>query len=41
MHKLIVLIALAGCAFTGGCNTVQGFGEDLQWIGQELQDAAD
>ena len=35
------VLLLAAAAVMPGCNTVEGFGEDLEEAGQALQDAAD
>lgn len=41
MTKLFVLgLALAGIAFTAGCNTVEGAGKDMQKGGEAIQKAA-
>lgn len=38
MKKLFVLI-LAGAALCG-CNTMKGFGKDVQKVGEKIEDAA-
>lgn len=38
MKKL--LIALMAVAWLAGCNTVEGFGKDVQKAGEKLEDAA-
>ncbi|WP_175686322.1 entericidin A/B family lipoprotein [Burkholderia anthina] len=40
--RLVAALALAGLGFgLAGCNTVQGFGEDVNAAGNALQRAAD
>lgn len=40
--KLAALIALIACiGFLGACNTAEGFGEDLEEAGEEIQEEAD
>lgn len=42
MRKLIAIALFSVCVLAAaGCNTMRGIGEDIQWVGQELQDAAD
>jgi predicted small secreted protein len=44
MHKLINLISLTTAIITGftvsGCNTMRGFGKDVERGGERVQDAA-
>ena len=35
--KILVLLAAAGSLLFGACNTVSGFGEDLQRAGEGLE----
>ncbi|MBN3824216.1 entericidin A/B family lipoprotein [Burkholderia sp. Ac-20384] len=40
--RLVAVLALAGLGFgLAGCNTVRGFGEDVNAAGNALQRAAD
>lgn len=42
MRKFIIAIAATGLAFTASaCNTVKGFGEDVQSVGEAGEDAID
>jgi len=36
-----VLVALAGSFVLAGCNTMQGFGKDLQKVGGKIEQKAD
>lgn len=38
---LVALAALVGASSLGACNTVEGFGEDLQTAGQSLEETAE
>ena len=38
MNKLFAMIAIA--ALLAGCNTVSGFGKDVQKVGQKVEGAA-
>ena len=38
---LIALAAFAGAASLGACNTVEGFGEDVQSAGEAIEDTAE
>jgi entericidin A len=40
MKTLTTLIALSFALALAGCNTVRGFGEDVQKVGGKLEDAA-
>jgi len=41
MHKLAALAALVGLVFgIGGCNTIQGIGQDVQAGGRAVEKAA-
>jgi predicted small secreted protein len=41
MHKLAALAALVGLVIgIGGCNTIQGIGQDLQAGGRAVEKAA-
>lgn len=35
------LLALLASFALSGCNTIQGVGEDVQKVGEEVEDAAD
>ena len=37
LKKIAALLALA--ALLAGCNTVKGFGQDLQKVGEKLEDS--
>ena len=41
--KCMLTLALAALALTAltGCNTLQGFGRDVERAGEEIEDAAD
>jgi predicted small secreted protein len=43
MTKRIILIILLGLMAVcfAGCQTVEGFGKDLQWTGESIQKTAD
>ena len=41
MRTLIAIALATACVFATGCNTMSGIGQDIQWVGQELQDAAE
>jgi predicted small secreted protein len=38
LKKIAALLALA--ALLAGCNTVKGFGQDLQKVGEKLEDSS-
>ena len=38
---LVLLAAAAGLLVLSGCNTMEGFGKDLQKVGNEIEEAAD
>jgi predicted small secreted protein len=40
MKKLIALVCLASFAFLTGCNTIAGAGQDVQKVGEKVEDAA-
>jgi entericidin A len=40
MKTLTTLVALSFALALAGCNTVRGFGEDVQKVGGKLEDAA-
>jgi predicted small secreted protein len=40
MKTLATLFALSFALALAGCNTVRGFGEDVQKVGGKLEDAA-
>ena len=43
MKKTLVMLAatLFGLAILSGCNTVEGFGKDVQQVGDGIEDSAD
>ncbi|MFP4251477.1 MAG: entericidin A/B family lipoprotein [Guyparkeria sp.] len=42
MHRIIALSLLAGLlAFSTGCNTMKGLGEDIQSLGNSIEGAAE
>ncbi|MAB23871.1 entericidin A/B family lipoprotein [Pseudomonas neustonica] len=42
MKKTLVIIAtLFGLAVLSGCNTVEGFGKDVQKVGDGIENSAD
>ncbi len=38
---LMLLLALFITAFTAGCNTMEGMGDDIEDAGDEVEEAAD
>ena len=40
MRTLMLLVA-AALLILPACNTLHGVGQDIEWAGQELQDAAE
>ncbi|MBZ9559186.1 MULTISPECIES: entericidin A/B family lipoprotein [Modicisalibacter] len=40
MRKTLLLAALAALVFLAGCNTMHGFGRDVQKVGSEIEEAA-
>ena len=40
MKTIAPLIALSFALILAGCNTVRGFGQDVQKVGDKLEDAA-
>ncbi|GAB3755275.1 entericidin A/B family lipoprotein [Lysobacter olei] len=38
---LLLLLALAATAGLTACNTVKGFGQDLQKVGEKMEEKAD
>lgn len=41
MKKPLLLIALALLVSLAGCNTMEGFGEDVEKVGSEIEKAAE
>ncbi len=42
MRTLVIVIAAAAfLLLLPACNTLYGVGQDIEWAGQELQDAAE
>ncbi len=41
MHRLLTALLLLLALLASGCNTIQGFGKDLERAGEKTQDAAD
>ncbi len=37
MKKSLVTLIVVALLFVQGCRTVQGFGHDLEWLGQKLE----
>ncbi|KXS39879.1 MULTISPECIES: entericidin A/B family lipoprotein [Modicisalibacter] len=40
MNKLAIALALLMLAGLAGCNTMHGFGRDVQKVGSEIEEAA-
>ncbi|MDB5857648.1 MAG: Entericidin [Ramlibacter sp.] len=40
MKKVVVLLAVAFAFILAGCNTVRGFGQDVQKVGDKIEDKA-
>ena len=40
MRSIATLFTLALALLLAGCNTVRGFGQDVQKVGDKLEDAA-
>ena len=38
MKKTILLILVAATGFLAGCNTVHGFGKDVEKLGEKVQE---
>ena len=38
MKKFTVLLTLAFAFMVAGCNTARGFGQDLQKVGEKIED---
>lgn len=38
---LMLLLALSITAFTAGCNTMEGMGDDIEEAGDKIEDATD
>lgn len=41
MKKFSILILLAYAALLVGCNTMEGFGQDVQRVGNKIEDKAE
>jgi predicted small secreted protein len=40
MKKMTILLAVAFAFLVAGCNTARGFGQDLQKVGEKIEDKA-
>jgi predicted small secreted protein len=40
-RRLIAIIALSGSLAVAACNTIEGAGEDVESVGETVQDAAE
>ena len=41
LKKILILCLLtAFLASLAGCNTIHGFGQDMEWVGEGLQEAS-
>ena len=40
MKTLLAVALFAFCSVAVGCNTMEGAGQDIEWTGEQLQDAA-
>jgi len=40
MHKFLAVAIVAWIALLAGCNTMHGFGQDMQVGGEKIQDKA-
>jgi predicted small secreted protein len=38
---LLVIAMIISVYYVVGCRTVQGFGEDIEWLGEKIAEAAD
>lgn len=41
LHSLLAALILIGLASLAGCNTMEGFGEDVQSAGEAIEESAD
>ena len=41
MRKIVTLFLAAGALAVSACNTVEGFGEDVESAGSEVEEAAE
>lgn len=41
LQRFVMALALAAALVGGACNTTEGFGEDMESAGENIQDAAD
>ena len=39
--KTLIVFTLSGCLLLCGCNTMEGFGKDLEKVGGKIQESAD
>lgn len=40
MKHILIALSLLGVLFLTGCNTVKGFGEDIQKAGEHIEERA-
>ena len=41
MRKIFILVAVSTGLLVSACNTVEGMGEDVQSVGETVEDTAD
>ncbi|MBB4265876.1 entericidin A/B family lipoprotein [Roseospira visakhapatnamensis] len=41
MKTIVILMSMLGALAVAGCNTAEGFGEDVEDAGEAIQDSAD
>jgi entericidin A len=41
MEKITAILFASACLLMVGCNTVSGFGQDVQKAGQKVEDSAE
>ncbi len=40
LRSILIIMALISAMIVSGCNTMRGFGEDTEAVGESVQDAA-